>query len=238
MNKNLKTKNLNNPLAYFRPSVATDGVVFKVQNNELYILLVKRGISETGTTKEFRPYMDYWALPGGFIRGKESAEEAVIRELKEETNLNLKISKNKTSIYQTGFYSTPDRDTWSFDGTKKGTGVRLRFRYQLQNEIGGKTGTTQNNSDGWFMGITPNLVTGVWSGNEDRSVHFRDTYYGQGANMALPIWAEYMQRVYADSLALGIYPEKFDISKSVDVLLDCGERFQKFEDNFNFEEEF
>ena len=109
MNKNLKTKNLNNPLAYFRPSVATDGVVFKVQNNELYILLVKRGISETGTTKEFRPYMDYWALPGGFIRGKESAEEAVIRELKEETNLNLKISKNKTSIYQTGFYSTPDR---------------------------------------------------------------------------------------------------------------------------------
>jgi penicillin-binding protein 1A len=124
------------------------------------------------------------------------------------------------------------------DGTKKGTGVRLRFRYQFQNEIGGKTGTTQNNSDGWFMGITPNLVTGVWSGNEDRSVHFRDTYYGQGANMALPIWAEYMQRVYADSLALGIYPEKFDISKSVDVLLDCGERFQEFEDNLNFEEEF
>ena len=82
-------------------------------------MLVKRGISETGTTKEFRPYMDYWALPGGFIRGKESAEEAVIRELKEETNLNLKISKNKTSIYQTGFYSTPDRDTWSFDGTKR-----------------------------------------------------------------------------------------------------------------------
>jgi len=120
MNKNLKTKNLKDPLAYFRPSVATDGVVFKVQNNELYILLVKRGISETGITKELRPYKDYWALPGGFIRGKESAEEAVIRELKEETNLNLKINKNKTSIYQTGFYSTPDRDTWSFDGGKKG----------------------------------------------------------------------------------------------------------------------
>ena len=120
MNKNLKTKNLKDPLEYFRPSVATDGVVFKVQNNELYILLVKRGISETGRTKELRPYKDYWALPGGFIRGKESAEEAVIRELKEETNLNLKINKNKTSIYQTGFYSTPDRDTWSFDGGKKG----------------------------------------------------------------------------------------------------------------------
>ena len=72
------------------------------------------------------------------------------------------------------------------------------------------------------MGITPNLVTGVWSGNEDRSVHFRTTFYGQGANMALPIWAEYMQSVYADSLNLGIYPEQFDIPQSVDVLLDCG----------------
>ena len=77
-----------------------------------------------------------------------------------------------------------------------GTGVRLRRKYKFENEIGGKTGTTQNNSDGWFMGITPNLVTGVWSGNEDRSVHFRTTFYGQGANMALPIWAEYMDRVY------------------------------------------
>jgi penicillin-binding protein 1A len=124
------------------------------------------------------------------------------------------------------------------DGTKKGTGVRLRFRYQFENEIGGKTGTTQNNSDGWFVGVTPNLVTGVWSGNEDRSVHFRTTYYGQGANMALPVWAEYMQRVYADTLELGIYPEKFDISKSVDVLLDCGEQFQDLNENNNFEEEF
>ena len=124
------------------------------------------------------------------------------------------------------------------DGMKKGTGVRLRFKYQFENEIGGKTGTTQNNSDGWFMGITPNLVTGVWSGNEDRSIHFRDTYYGQGANMALPVWAEYMQRVYADTLELGIYPKEFDVSKSIDVLLDCGEQFQDLEDNNNFEEEF
>ena len=124
------------------------------------------------------------------------------------------------------------------DGMKKGTGIRLRFRYQFENEIGGKTGTTQNNSDGWFMGITPNLVTGVWSGNEDRAIHFRDTYYGQGANMALPVWAEYMQRVYADTLELGFYPEEFDVSKSIDVLLDCGEQFQDLEETNNFEEEF
>ena len=69
------------------------------------------------------------------------------------------------------------------------------------------------------MGITPNLVTGVWSGNEDRSVHFRTTFYGQGANMALPIWAEYMDRVYKDTTTLGVYPDKFDIPQSIDLIL-------------------
>tara|TARA_B110000263_G_scaffold42068_1_gene33975 strand:+ start:2534 stop:4789 length:2256 start_codon:yes stop_codon:yes gene_type:complete len=119
--------------------------------------------------------------------------------------------------------------------TTMGTGVRLRFRYQFKNEMGGKTGTTQNNSDGWFMGITPNLVTGVWSGCEDRSVHFRSTHYGQGANVALPVFAEYMQRVYADTLESGIFPISFNIPKSVDVRMDCGELFET--ENNNFEEE-
>ena len=115
-----------------------------------------------------------------------------------------------------------------------GTGVRLKRKYEFENEIGGKTGTTQNNSDGWFMGITPNLVTGVWSGNEDRSVHFRNTLYGQGANMALPVWAEYMQRIYADSLTLGIYPESFEIPQSIDVLLDCGSKNESIEEYEEF----
>ncbi len=118
-----------------------------------------------------------------------------------------------------------------------GTGVRLRRKYKFENQIGGKTGTTQNNSDGWFMGITPNLVSGVWSGNEDRSAHFRSTFYGQGANMALPIWAEYMQRVYADSLELGLYAEEFDIPPSVDALLDCGSKPGQIESN-NIDDEF
>ena len=117
---------------------------------------------------------------------------------------------------------------------KMGTGIRLRRKYKFENDIGGKTGTTQNNSDGWFMGITPNLVTGVWSGNEDRSVHFRNTFYGQGANMALPIWAEYMQKVYADTLALGIYPEPFEIPKSVDILLNCGSKNERVEEYEEF----
>jgi len=81
---------------------------------------------------------------------------------------------------------------------ESGTSVRLRYKYGLTNPIAGKTGTTQNNSDGWFIGLTPELSTGVWVGNDDRSIHFRSITYGQGAHMALPIWALYMKNVYAD----------------------------------------
>jgi len=117
---------------------------------------------------------------------------------------------------------------------KVGTGVRLRYKYQFKNEMGGKTGTTQNQSDGYFMGITPNLVSGVWSGCEDRSAHFRTINYGQGANMALPIFAEYMKRVYADSVNSGILPIDFDIPISINDKLDCGNEL-KTEDNYEFE---
>lgn len=79
-----------------------------------------------------------------------------------------------------------------------GTGSRLRYRYGFKMELGGKTGTTQNNSDGWFMGFTPSLVTGCWVGGEDRSVHFDSMANGQGAASALPIFAEFLKRVYAD----------------------------------------
>ncbi len=120
---------------------------------------------------------------------------------------------------------------------KMGTGVRLRFKYGFENEMGGKTGTTQNQSDGYFMGITPNLVTGVWSGCEDRSAHFRTIHYGQGANMALPIFAEYMKRVYLDTLISGIYPIEFNISPLADAKLDCGEEEQGIS-NTELEEEF
>ena len=80
-----------------------------------------------------------------------------------------------------------------------GTAGRIRYRYGLRGEIGGKTGTTQNNSDGWFMGVTPRLVSGVWVGGEDRDIHFDMTSEGQGAAMALPIWALYMKKVYSDT---------------------------------------
>ncbi len=84
-----------------------------------------------------------------------------------------------------------------------GTGSRLRFRYGLKGEIAGKTGTTNDNSDGWFIGYTPRITAGVWVGAEDRYVHFSSTSLGQGANMALPIWGLWMQKVLKDG-TLGI----------------------------------
>ena len=79
-----------------------------------------------------------------------------------------------------------------------GTGSRLRFKYNLKGDIAGKTGTTNNNSDAWFMGITPTLVSGMWVGGDDRDIHFDSMAWGQGATMALPIFALYMQKIYKD----------------------------------------
>ncbi|MEA3503844.1 MAG: transglycosylase domain-containing protein [Bacteroidota bacterium] len=104
---------------------------------------------------------------------------------------------------------------------KHGTGRRLGWKYGLHNPIAGKTGTTQNQSDGWFMGLTPDLVTGVWVGCEDRAAHFRTIRLGQGANMALPIWALYIQSIYNDST---MYLSKRDFDKPsapLHVEIDC-----------------
>ncbi len=104
---------------------------------------------------------------------------------------------------------------------KSGTAVRLRGSYKLTNEIGGKTGTSQNQSDGWFVGITPNLVSGAWVGGEERSIHFDQTYHGQGANTALPIWALYMQQVYADSTLIYSTEDRFEKPINFNINLDC-----------------
>jgi penicillin-binding protein 1A len=110
---------------------------------------------------------------------------------------------------------------------ESGTGIRLRYKYGFNNPIAGKTGTTQNQSDGWFMGLVPKLTTGIWVGAEDRSVHFRTIKLGQGANMALPIWAIYMKKIYGDP-SLGISPED-DFAKplkNIDIEFDC-EKYDK-----------
>jgi penicillin-binding protein 1A len=102
-----------------------------------------------------------------------------------------------------------------------GTGVRLHYRYKLMQPMAGKTGTTQNNSDGWFMGITPDLVSGCWVGAEDRSVHFDHGDQGQGAQMALPVFAKYMQKVYADK-TIKISQKDFEKpAKKIDIEMDC-----------------
>lgn len=102
-----------------------------------------------------------------------------------------------------------------------GTSTRIRSTYKITYPIAGKTGTSDDNSDGWFMGITPDLVAGCWVGGEDMQIHFRSTVYGQGANMALPIWAIFMKKVYADK-TINISTKDFEKpSKPLSVEIDC-----------------
>lgn len=118
--------------------------------------------------------------------------------------------------------------------TETGSGGRLRwggaggtgyhrmtgYPYALTNPIAGKTGTTQNQSDGWFMGMVPNLATGVWVGNEDRSAHFKSLTYGQGATMALPIWGIFMKKCYADD-NLNVSQKPFERPDNLSIKVDC-----------------
>ncbi|MDG2357633.1 MAG: transglycosylase domain-containing protein [Polaribacter sp.] len=116
--------------------------------------------------------------------------------------------------------------------TQSGSGVRLRlpwekpkyvtgYPYEFSNPIAGKTGTTQNQSDGWFIGIVPNLATGVWTGGEDRSTHFEGIAKGQGATMSLPSWALFMKKCYADK-TLNISLEDFEKPENLTINIDCG----------------
>ncbi len=108
----------------------------------------------------------------------------------------------------------------------RGSGARLRNRYNITAEIAGKTGTTNENSDGWFMGLTPHLVTGVWVGAEDRFAHFQSTATGQGANTALPIWAYYMQGVYKQGGKFGVTAsDKFEKPKDIEKRWDCSNTY-------------
>ncbi|MCB0515745.1 MAG: transglycosylase domain-containing protein [Chitinophagales bacterium] len=110
-----------------------------------------------------------------------------------------------------------------------GTAIRLRYRYKFENEIAGKTGTTNDHSDGWFMGVTPKLVGGVWTGGDEKKIHFRSIDLGQGANMALPIWAEFMKSVYADSTLNVKTADKFVEPPYMSTELDCSKYSQKYE---------
>lgn len=107
-----------------------------------------------------------------------------------------------------------------------GTGVRLRYRFKLMNDIFGKTGTTQNYSDGWFIGCTPDLIAGSWTGCDDRYIRFQSMERGQGASTALPVWAKFFQKVYADSANFKseINPERRFLppAEKMNIEMDCG----------------
>jgi penicillin-binding protein 1A len=110
---------------------------------------------------------------------------------------------------------------------QNGTGSRLAWKYGIRTPVGGKTGTTQNNSDGWFMAITPQLVAGVWTGCEDRAFHFTSTNLGEGANTALPIFAGFMKRVYANP-SLKISKGDFEAPKTPRTIeFDCNQYQQQ-----------
>ncbi|MCK5825090.1 MAG: penicillin-binding protein, partial [Ichthyobacteriaceae bacterium] len=97
----------------------------------------------------------------------------------------------------------------------------IRYKYKFEGQIYGKTGTTQNQSDGWFFGVTPELATGIWVGGEDRSIHFRGIRLGQGASMALPIWAIYMRKVYDDKKLKYSNETFFDKPEGLNIEFDC-----------------
>lgn len=122
---------------------------------------------------------------------------------------------------------------------QEGTGSRLRgSKYKLVNQIAGKTGTTQHNADGWFIGLTPDLAAGVWVGGEDRSVHFNSIVEGQGASMALPIWGKFFRKVYDDK-HLKLSKADFVRPKNLDpnLEMDCS-KYDGQTDESNAENEF
>ncbi|GAB5473270.1 MAG: transglycosylase domain-containing protein [Maribacter sp.] len=168
--------------------------------------------------------------------------------------------KNGTVLYE---YVPETRDVLSKDVsyamvdlmkgvTEGGSGTRLRhssqknttvykeimtgYPYGFTNPIAGKTGTTQNNSDGWFMGMVPNLVTGVWVGGEERSIHFNSIYYGQGASMALPIWGLYMKKNY-ENKELGVSTEDFIEPKNLSINVDCTKLLEDAKKNVDVEDD-
>jgi penicillin-binding protein 1A len=168
--------------------------------------------------------------------------------------------KNGTVLYE---YTPETKDVLSKDVayamvnlmegvTLYGSGGRLRhtygknqtvykeiitgYPYELTNPIAGKTGTTQNQSDGWFMGMVPNLVTGVWVGGDNRSIHFSRLLYGQGAAMALPIWGLYMKKNYENE-ELGISKDAFEKPENLSINVDCTKVLEELQDELDTEDD-
>ena len=175
-----------------------------------------------------------------YILRIEDKNGKTVYSMEPETNeaMDEKTAYTMLSLMQ----GTVDGVYNEHEGKSLGTAVRLRYDipnrdydgFDRSIKIAAKTGTTQNQSDGWFMGLTPDLVTGVWVGAEDRSVHFRTLRLGMGTNMALPIWAYYMKAIYADE-SLDISQGDFDRPEGISIELDC-EKYARKQNIFDSSE--
>jgi penicillin-binding protein 1A len=199
-------------------------------------------IKRMGITSDVPPYpsialgsfeasvYDMVGAYGAFVNHGVWTEPIYLTRI-EDKNGNI-LYERKPRVIQALNEQTAYVMTYMLKGVvEQGTGVRLRYKYGLNNPIGGKTGTTNDNSDGWFMGITPQLVAGVWTGCEDRGIHFRSTNLGEGANTALPVFALFMKKVYADA-TLGIKKGDFEPpAGGTTITLDCNQYEQGNEPN-------
>lgn len=163
-----------------------------------------------------------------YIRRIETKEGKVLINLDEESVQFERVMEKETARIMTKMLQSV---------VDSGTAKRLRYQYQLKNDIAGKTGTTQNHSDGWFMGYTPDLVAGVWVGGESPKVHFRSIHLGQGANMALPIWGRFMNKVYKDPQFKNQQFTKFEpLSDSLFWELNCAPYLEEMPIFVDYEE--
>lgn len=178
-----------------------------------------------------------WLQPV-FISRIEDKNRNVIYDYRERQNREEPMSEKTAFTMLQMLRAVADGAYNRETGKKTGTGMRVKFGSRPYGgylyPIACKTGTTQNNSDGWFIGITPDLVSGCWVGAEDRAVHFTRTYYGQGANMALPIWGYYMKKVVADN-ALHFNTGDFEKpDESSDVEMNCKKYFKEQQGGVDF----
>ena len=194
---------------------------------------VVKKAKEMGITSPIKPYpsialgtmdISVYEMVSAFntYANKGVWTEPVILTKIEDKNGNVLESfapKSREALNETTNYIMVDMLK---DVVNEGTSVRLRYKYGFTNPIIGKTGTTQNQTDGWFLGAVPDLTTGVWVGGDHRRIRFRSIGLGQGANTALPIWAKFMKRCYKDS-SIQVSKAKFDKpDESLPVSLDCG----------------
>ena len=224
MNYNLKealSKSMNTIAVKVLMETGIENVVNQAKamgiNSELpqvpSIALGTASLSLTELTEAYTPFVNEGKTSRAFYITKiEDGEGNILAEFKPEISKDRSISETNRKIMIEMMKAT----------VNEGTATRLRTTYGLRNDIAGKTGTTQNNKDGWFVGITPNLLAVTWVGSDDHRIGFRNTYVGQGANSALPVFAKLMQKMNSESGFNEITQARFSpVSSEIKEMMDC-----------------